>query len=140
MSAKIIFALLTIFFAIVIILSLAIALTSASASLANGVANAAASTALLTSQCLSGFMIIVSLIAGAALGVTGYRFLSERKPRLISPPSAFPVPYRFIWAQNQKPASYLPTGEQCLPAVYIPDQAQAEATNDEDTLFQNWGW
>ena len=137
---KVIGAIAAVFLVIVVILSLLTALTSASASLANGVANAAASTALLTSQCLSGFMVIVALVAGAAVGVTGYRFVSGRQARPTPPPQAIPNPYPFVRVQNPKPAGYLPTGDRNLPVVYLNEPGQREEAEVEDSLFRNWGW
>lgn len=138
---KVLGALAGIFLVIVVILSLLTALTSASASLANGVANAAASTALLTSQCLSGFMVIVALVAGAAVGVTGYRFVSGRKTHPEPPPHVMPNPYPFVRVQHPKPAGYLPAGERHLPVVYLNEPGQREEKAEvEDTLFRNWGW
>jgi len=137
---KVLGALAGVFLVVVVILSLLTALTSASASLANGVANAAASTALLTSQCLSGFMVIVALVAGAAVGVTGYRFVSGRKTHPELPPHVMPNPYPFVQVQRSKPAGYLPTGERRLPVVYLNEPGQREEAEVEDTLFRNWVW
>jgi hypothetical protein len=63
--ARIIF---TIFIAIVALIVLATALTSTAANLANGVTYATASTALLTSQCITGFMVLVAILAGIGVG------------------------------------------------------------------------
>ena len=140
MTTKILFALAIIFLVIVVLLSLSTALASAGASLANGVANAAASTTLLTSQCLSGFMVIVALVAGAAVGVTAYRLVSGRRAPLLPPPTAAPSPYPFIQVQTPQPRGYLPDGSQRLPAIYVPEQAQADEAESQDVLFRNWGW
>ena len=131
---------LILFVGIVALLALATALLSSAASLANGVANAAASTALLTSQCLSGFMVIVALVAGAAVGVTAYRLVSGRKAPLLPPPAAAPSPYPFIQVQTPQPSGYLPDSSQRLPAIYVPEQAQADEAESQDVLFRNWGW
>lgn len=137
---KVLGALAGIFLVIVVILSLLTALTSASASLANGVANAASSTALLTSQCLSGFMVVVALIAGAGVGVTAYRFVSGRQARHLPTPPAAPAPYPFIRMQDPQPNRYLPAGNQRLPVIYTPEQAPADEADSQDILFRNWGW
>jgi hypothetical protein len=137
---KVLGALAGIFLVIVVILSLLTALTSASASLANGVANAASSTALLTSQCLSGFMVVVALVAGAGVGVTAYRFVSGRQARQLPTPPAATAPYPFIRVLDPQPNRYLPAGNQRLPVIYTPEQAPAEEADSQDILFRNWGW
>jgi len=139
-AMKVFGALAGVFLVIVVILSLLTALTSASASLANGVANAASSTALLTSQCLSGVMIVVALVAGAGVGVTAYRFVSGRPAHQLPAQHEAPVPYPFIQAQRAQQDRYLPPGAQRLPVIYATEQAKADETDSQDILFHNWGW
>ncbi len=137
---RLVISLMMVFLTGMLILTLIGSLIQAAASLANGVANAAASSALLASQCTSSFMIIVALAAGVSGGVLACRFISERKNRPAQPPSVVPASYPFVRVQSPKPFGYLPAGEQRLPAVYLPEGAQADETEVEDTLFSSWGW
>jgi hypothetical protein len=99
---------------------LLIALASAGASLANGVANAASSTALMTSQCTASFMVVIALIAGAALGVSGLAL----RQRFSAPPQPLqPVERRPAWL----------LGAPKRPALPAPDLADLE---DDDELAE----
>lgn len=141
MAIKILSALFILFLVIVVLLSLLTAFTSASAGLANGVAHAAASTALLTSQCLSGFMVLVALIAGTALGVAAYRFLNTRKQPLARPNYIpFSIPRPAIRPQNEPLPHYLPGSEDRFPILTLQESPPRGGDDLEDTLFRNWGW
>lgn len=132
---------LIVFIAIVALLALATALTSTTASLTNGVANAAASTALMTSQCVAGFMVLVAIVAGIGIGFGAAGFLSMRRkaqkqaasdklPRMI-----YPISFPF----GQQETHSLPDPRLHIPTTYLLAD-QEEATEPEDTLFKDWGW
>ena len=132
-----------IFFTIVVaLLALATALTSAAANLANGVAFAAASTALLTSQCITGFMVSVAIVAGIGVGFGVANFLVLRRAgkarQWIRPLPQTGNQHSF--GQRQLLVDYLPDPGTRLPSVYLPVERTAQAEEIEDTLFANWGW
>ena len=133
--------LITIFIAIVALMALATALTSAAANLANGVAFATASTALLTSQCITGFMVLVAIVAGIGVGFGVANFLAFRsaaKRQWINP---LPQPgIQHSLRQEQPTAGYLPDPGVRLPSLYPPVDQTRQPEEAEDTLFKNWGW
>src|SRR5512137_2987550 len=72
---------------LIALLSAGASLANGAANAANGLANAATSTALMTTQCTASFIIVVSLIAGTTLGVSGLlagRRLAPQPPRLVA--------------------------------------------------------
>lgn len=134
--------LFTIFIAVVALIALATALTSAAANLANGVAFAAASTALLTSQCITGFMVLVAIVAGIGVGFGVANFLAMRnaeklRQQIRQIPQTGDQRY---FGQEQPVTGYLPDPGTRLPSVYLPIERAAKAEEIEDTLFKNWGW
>ncbi len=134
--------LFTIFIAIVALMALATALTSATANLANGVAFATASTALLTSQCITGFMVLVAIVAGIGVGFGVANFLAFRRAakqrQWIGPLPQAGIQRSF--SQEQPVAGYLPDPGTRLPSMYLPVERTVQAEETEDTLFKNWGW
>ncbi|MEW5870659.1 MAG: hypothetical protein AB1894_15405 [Chloroflexota bacterium] len=139
---RILAAILAGFLAVVVLLSLATALTSATANLANGVAFATASTALLTSQCITGFMVLVAIIAGVGVGFGVANFLAIRRAakqsQWISPLPQSGIQHSFH--QEQPMAGYLPDPGARLPSLYLPVEQSMQPEEAEDTLFRNWGW
>jgi hypothetical protein len=71
-----------------------IALTAFMASLANSAANLVSSTALLTGQCLTAFLVVVSLAAGVVFGLG----IGVLRSKSLSTPSAQPR-----WMPGQRP-------------------------------------
>lgn len=139
---RILAAILAGFLAVVVLLSLATALTSATANLANGVAFATASTALLTSQCITGFMVLVAIVAGIGVGFGVANFLALRraaKQRSWISPLPQPGIQRSL-RQEQPTAGYLPDPGVRLPSLYLPVEQNVQPEEAEDTLFKNWGW
>jgi hypothetical protein len=139
MAGKIFSALTLGFFGLLVILSLFTALTSASASLANGAAHAAASTALLASQCLSGFTAVVAFIAGATVGVAGYKFAHKRSRKQILPVD----PAQILFHSPEKPTGdhtrLLTRGQNACKE--LSTRRLSESSDEvEDMLFKNWGW
>jgi len=139
---RILAAILTGFLAVVVLLSLATVLTSAVANLANGIAFATASTALLTSQCITGFMVLVAIVAGVGVGFGMANYLAFRRSakqrQWISP---LPQPgIQHSFRQEQPVAGYLPDAGVRLPSLYPPVEQNAQPGEAEDTLLKNWGW
>jgi len=130
--------LFVLFVVLVAILALLTALASAGASLANGVANAASATALLTSQCISAFMVFTAVLAGIAIGFGAHAFLTNRRPNraLPLPPSQTAHPWIL---PGQAPEQRLPETGQALPRYYLPAEAEKEPGAEEE-LFKGWGW
>lgn len=123
-----------VFLAMTVILSLLTAL-------ANGVANAATSIALLTSQYLGGFMMVIVLVAGAGVGVTAYRLVSRRQTRQLPYLlNIIPVPFSVLQSHRSQTQGDLSVGTQSQPEMYIPELAQADDADNLDVLFHNWGW
>lgn len=130
--------LFVLFVVLVAILALLTALASAGASLANGVANAASATALLTSQCISAFMVFTAVFAGIAIGVGANAFLTSRRPNRALPlaPSQTARPWIL---PGQTPELRLPESNQTQPRYYLPAAAENEPGAEEE-LFKGWGW
>ena len=120
------------------LLILATAMLSAAASLANGIAFATASTALLVSQCISGLLVLAALAGGIGLGFGAANFLAFRR---TVQQNQFP-PSEVLPALNQtQPATkHLPEPQTHLPSVYLAVKPPAQVEETEDTLFENWGW
>ncbi|HNT24606.1 MAG TPA: hypothetical protein PKM21_09585 [Anaerolineales bacterium] len=123
----------------VVVLSLLTALTSASASLANGAANLASSTALLTGQCLTAFLVVVSLAAGIVLGLG----VGALRGKSLPAPSArhrwMPGPNAH-WQKINVPirAQLPPPQPQSLPKQQILLAADVE--EEDDLPLQGWGF
>jgi len=75
-----------------------IALASASASMANGIAHAASSTALMTSQCVSAFMVLVALLAGGLIGIGTLSVWNSLQSKQQNHIHTYSLPDRNIWA------------------------------------------
>ncbi len=126
---------------VIAILALLTALTSASASLANGAANLASSTALLTSQCLAAFLVIVSLAAGIVFGLG----LGVLRSKALSSPATHP---RWMpgpnagWQKINMPTSAQLSAPQPQPLT-LPKQQMLLAVDveeDDDLPLQDWGF
>ena len=132
-----------IFFTIVVaLLALATALTSAAANLANGVAFAAASTALLTSQCITGFMVLVAIVAGIGVGFGVANFMAlQRAAKQRQGITPLPQPgIKRSFSREQPTAGYLPDPGTRLPSLHLPVEQSMQPEEAEDILFKNWGW
>jgi len=123
---------------IIVILALATALTSATANLANGVAFATASTALLASQYITGFMVLVAIVAGiGAANFLAYRRAAKQRQWM----GQQPLPgIQHSFRQEQPTAGYLPDPNARLPSLDLPVARNVRAKEAEDTLFKDWGW
>ncbi len=122
------------FAGVIALLALGTALTSAAASLANGVAFATLATTLLTNQCISGFIALVTLVAGAAGGF-GLAVVWRSRARQQPPGRWAPGP-NARWGRVdgvQRPA--LP--QQPAPLVYLPEEVEEE---EETLLLDRWGF
>lgn len=130
--------LFVLFVVIIAILALLTALASAGASLANGVANAASATALMTSQCISAFMIFTAVFAGIAIGIGTSTFLSSRRPN-----TALPSTSAEITRPQIKPIHTLqprlPEPSQSQPVYYLAAESDSDAI-EEEAIFKGWGW
>ena len=129
------------FVGVVALLALGIALVSAMSALTNGMANFMASTALLTSQCVMGFVVLLAVIS-AGLTVWNVVLMSQRRTaeRQMAQPAAHPgIPY---WVRNYPPAlPQLTQGQTRLPALYTTGEPINDSDEEvEDVLFANWGW
>jgi len=129
------------FVGVVVLLALSIALTSAMSALTNGMANFMASTALLTSQCVMGFVVLLAVIS-TGLAVWNVALISQRRSaeRQAIQPAARPgIPY---WAMNYPPTlPQLTQGQTNLPALHVAGEPINDNDEEiEDVLFANWGW
>ena len=123
----------------VVILSLLTALTSASASLANGAANLASSTALLTSQCLTAFLVVVSLAAGIVFGLGIGALRSKALPSPTAHPRWMSGPNARWQKINVPIRAQLPSPQpQPLPEQQI--LLTAEVDEEDDLPLQGWGF
>jgi hypothetical protein len=124
---------------LVVVLSLLTALTSASASLANGAANLASSTALLTGQCLTAFLVVVSLAAGIVFGLGIGLLRSKSLPAPSAQPRWMPGP-NARWQKINVPirAQLSPPQPQPLPKQQILLAANVE--EEEYLPLQGWGF
>ena len=136
---KVLGALAGVFLVVVVILSLLTALTSASASLANGAANLASSTALLTGQCLTAFLVVVSLTAGIVFGLGIGVMRSKALPKPVAQPRWLPGP-NAGWQKINVPIQALlpPPQPQPLPKQQILPMAEVE--EEDDLPLQGWGF
>lgn len=124
---------------VVVILSLLTALTSASASLANGAANLASSTALLTGQCLTAFLVVVSLAAGIVFGLGIGVLRSKMLPAPTDQPRWMPGPNARWQKINVPIRAQLPSPQpQPLPKQQI--LLAAEVEEEDDLPLQGWGF
>ncbi len=117
---------------VVVILSLLTALTSASANLAS-------STALLTGQCLTAFLVVVSLAAGIVFGLGVGVLRSKSLPAPTAQPHWMPGP-NARWQKINVPirAQLPPPQPQPLPKQQILLAANVE--EDDDLPLQGWGF
>ncbi len=117
------------------ILALLTALTSASASLTNAEANLASSTALLTSQCMTGFLVIVSLGAG---GVFGFG-LGLLRSKSLTAPTAQLRRVSHVRRQRRNPLTQLPS-----PQKHFAERQAAllaiDAEEEDNLSLQGWGF
>jgi hypothetical protein len=126
---------------VVAVLALLTALASASASLANGTANLVSSTALLTGQCMTGFLVLVSLAAGVTFGL-GWSALRSKalpqppvaQPRWVSGPNAR---WGRIGAQSVQPQLSAPQAQPAAQQVLLV--AEVEEV-DDDLPLNGWGF
>ncbi len=111
------------------VLALITGLTSASASLANGAANLASSTALLTGQCVTIILVIVSLAAGIVLGLGIGVLRSKSLPAPSAQPRWLPGP-NARWQKINVPirAQFPPSQSQPSPErpVLLPAKVEEE--------------
>lgn len=123
----------------VVVLSLLTALASASVSLANGAANLASSTALLTGQCLTAFLVVVSLAAGIVFGLGINVLRSKSLPAPRPQPRWLPGP-NARWQKINVPirAQLPPPQPQPLPKQQILPMAEVE--EEDDLPLQGWGF
>ena len=119
--------------------ALGVALTSSMASLANGAANLASSTALLTGQCLTAFLVVVSLAAGIVFGLGIGVLRSKALPAPSAQPRWMPGP-NARWQKINVPirAQLSPPQPQPLPKQQILLAANVE--EDDDLPLQGWGF
>jgi hypothetical protein len=126
-------------FGFVVVLSLLTALASASTSLANGAANLASSTALLTGQCLTAFLVVVSLAAGIVFGLGIGVMRSKALPKPVAQPRWLPGP-NAGWQKINVPirAQLPPPQPLSLPKQQILLAADVE--EEDDLPLQGWGF
>lgn len=119
--------------------ALGVALTASMASLANGAANLASSTALLTGQCLTAFLVVVSLAAGIVFGLGVGVLRSKVLPVPSAQPRWMPGPNAH-WQKINVPirAQLPPPQPQPLPKQQILLAANVE--EDDDLPLQGWGF
>ena len=147
------FSLLAAVVLILLILSAVTSLTLAQASLAQATANAFQASANLVTQCITGVMIVVALLAGAALGagVMALRSAREQNPPQHQPAAGewLPGPNAYWGHQPLPPAlpSMLPpaAGAQFYypPAAPIRPEWQQIALRESDEAempFDGWGF
>jgi len=138
---KLFLALISIILLLLTFVALGIALTASMASLANGTAQLVSSTALLSSQCLTGFLAVVSLAAGVTFGL-GWSALRSKalpqppvaQPRWVSGPNARWGRIGVRPAQPQLPA---PQGQSAAhQALLVADVEEV----DDDLPLNGWGF
>ena len=138
---KFLLALIAITLLLLTFAALGIALTASMASLANGAAQLVSSTALLTGQCMTGFMVVVSLAAGVIFGL-GWSALRSKalpqspaaQPRWVSGPNARWGQIGVRPAQPQLPA---PQGQPAAQqALLVADVEEV----DDDLPLNGWGF
>jgi len=101
------------------------AMESAQAAAAIGTASAVQATSSLVNQCMTGFLVVIGLLAG---GLAGAAFSSRRRERL-------PMPTRkFLRAGAEKAEQQLPP-----PETVIWLERPSIETLEEDVLFRDWG-
>lgn len=123
----------------VVVLSLLTALASASASLANGAANLASSTALLTGQCLTAFLVVVSLAAGIVFGLGIGVLRGKSLPAPTSQPRWMPGP-NARWQKINVPIRAQLSSPQPQPQPKQQILLAANVEEDDDLPLQGWGF
>ena len=129
-----------VFAGVVLLLVLVIMLNMSASMLASSMANLAMSTALLTSQCVMGFVVLLAVIS-TALSVLNFAIMAQRRNAApqMPPPVAYPVmqapvkPYPAALPQ-------LPAGQPQHPMLYVAGEPVEIETEADDVLFANWGW
>ncbi len=119
------------------VLALLTALASASASLANGAANLASSTALLTGQCVTIILVIVSLAAGIVLGLGIGVLRSKSLPAPSAQPRWLPGP-NARWQKINVPIRAQFPPSQSQPSPERPVLLPAEVEEEDDLPL--WGF
>lgn len=134
------------------LLAVQTALAQAQASLAQANANTMQSGASLVSQCLTGFLVLVALVAGGAVGY-GIGKLRQRLIGLAKKRASHwqPGPNARWQRRHAPPASLPPTASPQLPATYSlppayllppPSQAQPQtyvlAEPEQDENGDEW--
>jgi hypothetical protein len=123
-----------------ILIALGIAIFSSMSNLTSSAAQMATSAALMTSQCLTGFLMVVSLATGVVFGV-GLGMLRHNssqipaptdRPRWVSGPNAH-------WQRLDAPA------QRQFPLYHnqLPEYQQVLVVSDEeesDFSMQGWGF
>jgi len=123
-----------------ILVALGIAFLASMSSLTNSAAQMVTSATLMTNQCLTGFLVVVSLASGVVFGM-GLGMLRHNssqipapadRPRWVSGPNAH-------WQRLNAPA-------QRQLSIYhnqLPDHQQVLVVSDEeesDISLQGWGF
>ncbi len=123
-----------------LLLMLVIILTLAASVLASSMANLAMSSALLTSQCVIGFVVVLAVIS-TALTVWNFAILAQRRNPVPQMPRPVVFPAMKSPATPYPPAQLqLPAGQRQLPTIYVAGQQIEDEENVDDVLFANWGW
>ena len=117
--------------------ALGVALTASMASLANGAANLASSTALLTGQCLTAFLVVVSLAAGIVFGLGIGVLRSKALPAPSAQPRWMPG-LNARWQKINVPIRAQLSSPQPQPKQQILLAANVE--EDDDLPLQGWGF
>ena len=120
-----------------VFMQLWISLTTAQAALTSAQANLVQAQTNLVTQCLAGFMVLVALAGGIAMGAGGVALRLAWNKRQKS----FPVSSVVVKSipQSQAPQQdvlRLPAGVSSYPIVSTPIVDDEE----EDRLFAGWGW
>lgn len=139
--SKFLLALIFITLILLIFVALGIALMASIASLANGAAQLVSSTALLSGQCMTGFLVMVSLAAGVTFGL-GWSALrgkalpqsSVARSRWVSGPNAR---WGRIGAQPAQPMLPAPQSQPTAQQVLLV--ADVEEV-DDDLPLNGWGF
>ena len=119
--------------------ALGTALTVSMASLANGAANLASSTALLTGQCLTAFLVVVSLAAGIVFGLGIGVLRSKSLPAPTAQPRWMPGP-NARWQKINVPIRAQLSSPQPQPLPKQQILLAANVEEDDDLPLQGWGF
>ncbi len=119
--------------------ALGVALTASMASLANGAANLASSTALLTGQCLTAFLVVVSLAAGIVFGLGVGVLRGKSLPAPTAQPRWLPGP-NARWQKINVPIRAQLSSPQPQPLPKQQILLAANVEEDDDLPLQGWGF